>query len=326
MAASGTNLGYQWRKDGDNLAGAQQPTLALSGVGPGEVGGYSCAISGDCGAATTRSAALALLADTAITANPQDHALAEGEIAVLSVAAQGDGLTYQWQTSADGGATYGPIPGATGPSYSTPPLGIGDDGRHYRCVVGGTCGAAVSEVAMVTVLRAQEIALYPGWNLVSLSVIPVDTVAEAVLSDIAGGYSLVYAWRQGAWAIHDPASPAASDIVSLDNTSGFWVLANAPITLRVLGRVPAETAVPLGAGWSLSGFPSSTARPLPGALCEANAGPGIQIVYGYAAGEQPAWRHHEYAAAAWSNTLEEMIPGRGYWILSAQANEWRVTY
>lgn len=46
VAASGTGLLYQWRKDGSNIAGAMSPTLTLSNVVRSTGGAYSVVVSG----------------------------------------------------------------------------------------------------------------------------------------------------------------------------------------------------------------------------------------------------------------------------------------
>jgi len=242
------------------------------------------------------------------------------------VSAEGTSLAYQWETSTDSGVTFTGIPGATSAAYSSPPLGIVDDSRQYRCVVSGSCGVAASTAATITVLRAQQIPLQTGWNAISLNVSPPDTAIEAVLGGIAGHYSAVYAWQQGAWHIYDPAAPVSSDLQTLDLGSGYWVLATAPVTLQVAGRVFMETSVPLAEGWTLVGFPSGDAMSLPEAFAPDGPCPGASLVYSYAAGPQPTWSHYDLAADPWASTMTEMIPGQAYWVRTSQACAWRVAY
>ncbi len=334
VSASGESLTYQWQRDlgagylsladGNGLSGATSPQLTLTAATPQDAGTYRCLITSGCGTLTSQEASLAILPAPLLTAHPQDQTVEEGASARLLVATEGEGLTYQWEASTDGGTTFVPIPGAAGNTYDTPILGLGADGQQYRCVVSSACGTSTSDPAVVSVLRAQEIPLQPGWNLVSLTVAPPDPAIEAVLTSIAGGYSLVYAWQQGSWRVYDPAAPPASDLDALDNTVGFWVLASQSALLRPLGRVPAETTIPLAAGWTLAAYPAGASGSLADSLCAATGGTGL--VYAYAAGDAPLWRHYDCGAAAWSNTLDALLPGRGYWILSAQDGEWRVVY
>jgi len=65
VAGSGT-LSYQWRKNGANLtntsriSGADSATLRITSVEPGDVAGYSCLASAECGSALSNTATLAL--------------------------------------------------------------------------------------------------------------------------------------------------------------------------------------------------------------------------------------------------------------------------
>ncbi len=54
-------------------------------------------------------------------------------------------LSYQWQS---GGAD---IPGATSPSYTTPPVALADNGTSFRCVVTNPNGTATSAAALLVV-------------------------------------------------------------------------------------------------------------------------------------------------------------------------------
>lgn len=76
-----------------------------------------------------------------IVSQPQDASVSEGESAVFSVAVTGGGtITYQWQQSADGGATWTDIPGATGETYTAETVTTAMDGRLFHCVVSGEDG------------------------------------------------------------------------------------------------------------------------------------------------------------------------------------------
>jgi hypothetical protein len=188
--------------------------------------------------------------------------------------------------------------------------------------VQGACGSATSAPAEATVLRVQEIPLEADWQIVSLNVVPLDLATDALFAGVAERVVSVYAWRAGAWRLYSPATPAASDLAALVPGEGFWVYASAPATLRVAGRVPAETGVPLGAGWTLAGFPAGAPRTLPEAL--GDVGAATDLLYGY--GPAGAWRHHDPAAPSWASTLESLVPGRGYWIRTAQNTTWTVSY
>ena len=88
-----------------------------------------------------------------ITNQPASQTVNSGSSASFSVAATGPTLlSYQWQTSTNGGASFTNLIGVTNTSYITPALVLGDSGKQYRAVVSGLCGTpAISAAATVTV-------------------------------------------------------------------------------------------------------------------------------------------------------------------------------
>jgi glucose/arabinose dehydrogenase len=80
-----------------------------------------------------------------IGSEPEDQLVSVGYPATFTVEASGnDPLTYQWMHN---GAT---IPGATAPTYTTPPLGLSNDGDEYHVTVTNGFGQATSRHAVVT--------------------------------------------------------------------------------------------------------------------------------------------------------------------------------
>lgn len=53
VAATGTDLSYQWKKDNVNISGAIASTLSLTNVGTADGGSYSCVVTGTCGTVTS---------------------------------------------------------------------------------------------------------------------------------------------------------------------------------------------------------------------------------------------------------------------------------
>lgn len=67
VSATGSNLTYQWKKDGNNVnnggnvSGATTNTLTITSVATANQGDYSCEVSGDCGLITSNTATLSVI-------------------------------------------------------------------------------------------------------------------------------------------------------------------------------------------------------------------------------------------------------------------------
>lgn len=122
-----------------------------------------------------------------ITEDPKDQEAREGQTATFRVQARGAApLRYQWEKRGE------PIPDATEPSYTTPPVTLADDGTEFRCIVSNEVGTATSESARLTVLEETGIQL-------SVTATPTSgtaplTVAFDVTATMTRGRILRYEW------------------------------------------------------------------------------------------------------------------------------------
>jgi hypothetical protein len=81
-----------------------------------------------------------------IATQPANQTVTAGHTATFSVAASGTApLSYQWQKNGTN------IPGATGPSYTTPATTLSDNGSTYKVTVTNAAGSATSNAATLTV-------------------------------------------------------------------------------------------------------------------------------------------------------------------------------
>ncbi len=152
VAAEGASLRYQWRKAGQNISGATQPTYVIPSVTSASSGNYDVVVSGTCNpSATSRSVKVGVTAPTSITTQPAGATTEEGKSFTLTVAASGTALAYQWKK--DGA----PISGATKGTYTIASAALSDAGT-YVCEVSGGCGKATSNEAVVVVTPATSVA------------------------------------------------------------------------------------------------------------------------------------------------------------------------
>ena len=92
---------------------------------------------------------------TNITTQPSDTCVKAGDTAALSVAANGEKLTYKWQYSADNTAwsdCNGENADKAKYSFEMTETSVG----YYRCIVSGSYGSATSDSAQVSLASEQE--------------------------------------------------------------------------------------------------------------------------------------------------------------------------
>jgi len=181
-------------------------------------------------------------------------------------------------------------------------------------------GGPVTSAAEAAPASGEGVPLLPGWNLISLPRPPDSVDPAAVFSSIAGSYTIVHSYDAcdaEPWRTWDPAAPGASDLTSVDHRAGLWVRATAAATLAVSGTEPAETSIHLCQGWNLIGYPLAQPRPVLAAL--SSIASKFRRVFGWdPADPVDPWEVFDVAVPAWANDLEQMQPGRGYWIYATE--------
>ncbi len=146
VSATGTNLTYQWRKDGEDIPGATSSSYTISSVSSSDVGNYDCVVSNDCGSVTSNTATLSIGSGITITQQPQDVYARYSSDVTFSVVAEGNGLTYQWYHNGVAMVDGGDISGALTPDLHITNVGTNDAGDYY-CEITGDCGSINSDVA-----------------------------------------------------------------------------------------------------------------------------------------------------------------------------------
>lgn len=144
LKADGAGLKYQWRRGGQNIAGATADSIVVT-VDAGTIGRYDCTVSGSCNpSVTSASVNLTTAVATAITKQPTGLTVQSGSPFTLSVSAAGSTLNYQWSRNGT------PISAATSAEYTVSAAAPADAG-DYTCMVTGGCGTVTSEKAAVVV-------------------------------------------------------------------------------------------------------------------------------------------------------------------------------
>ncbi len=236
LANGSASLGYQWRKDGVEIDGANTDTLSLNSLTATDSGNYDVVISNLCGSQTSAAAQLTV-GGTVVTTQPANFVACDGESAAFTVVASGDALTYQWRQ--DGAV----IDGATNALLEIASA-TGADAGNYDVVIGSACGSATSDVATLT------------FNVpVSMTSNPSDAVAcegDTVLLEATatGSGTLSYQWRKDGVEIAGATSSSYStteagtyDVIVAGACNSSVTSSAATVTLNF---APAITQDPAG--------------------------------------------------------------------------------
>ncbi|MBR4396035.1 MAG: hypothetical protein IKT01_06590 [Eubacteriaceae bacterium] len=199
VAAEGNGLSYQWQycKPGKTKwynstmfgATSDEVLVPLSETRNGQK--YRCIVSDISGKKVISGAAAAYVESHARILNqPKSNEADVGEIVLLSIIAQGEGLSYQWQyMKANGTKWYNS--GMDGATWDTlvVPLIEGRNGQKYRCIVTDSYG--ICDISDIAVLKLR--------NNINVTKQPSDVNADrnttVTFTVEAEGDSLSYQWE-----------------------------------------------------------------------------------------------------------------------------------
>jgi len=144
VSATGEALTYAWKRNGTNVANATGTQLTLANITSAKSGSYEAIVTSACGFVVSVPAQVKVDVDVAITEQPADKTLVEGQMLILSVRAEGLGIVYTWLHNGQ------VVTGATGANLRIPYAAMTDAGE-YSVVLTGKCGTDTSRVASVIV-------------------------------------------------------------------------------------------------------------------------------------------------------------------------------
>ena len=221
VAATGTDLLYQWYVGvflgWSPISGA---TASSVDVSPAATSNYKVTVHNSCGTVDSSSVLVTVTQPCtapAITTQPHSTTIVDGDTALLSVAATGSDLRYQWYEG-DSGDLSRPIAGATLASYRAQPRTT----THYWVRVSNGCGHADSNTAVVTVTPA----CVPPTIVAAPPPVAIDAGQSASLTVTASGTTLSYQWYEGFGG--DQSHPiagatSATVVVTPAVTTTYWV-------------------------------------------------------------------------------------------------------
>jgi uncharacterized protein YkwD len=160
-----------------------------------------------------------------------------------------------------------------------------------------------------------------GWNLVSFPYTVSDSNLDQLLGSISGKYDAVQNYnssdRSDRWKHHSTQKPSSiNDLQDLDNKMGFYIHVTDydGAELVIDGQAPSSPqSISLRKGWNLVGYPSETARLRDDALNNLDFGIEIDAILS-----------QDNVTKAYMNIgeLDEMEPGKGYWVHATSNCQW----
>lgn len=180
VVAAGTNLTYQWLKNGSTIGGATGTTYTVNSAQAGDAATYTVVItSGE--ASESASAKLFVGSNTGpgftISTQPVSRTVTAGASATFSVTVSGTAaVSYQWYKN------DAPIPGANAATYTIAQTALTDSG-NFRVRVTSSAGTVDSDPVTLTV-NAPPITS----RLSNLSILTtLDTGGDFTMGYVVGG-------------------------------------------------------------------------------------------------------------------------------------------
>jgi PKD repeat protein len=256
--ATGTNLQYQWYKDGAMIPGANGSSLVLAGATVADEGSYYCEVSNSCVPQTSETAVLSMNDPTVIVSQPVDDIVCEGDNANMTVSVTGSGLSYSWTHNGTPIDDLGAYSGTKTASLIINNLDLSHAGV-YVCEISGSCGNVNSDPATLTVNEDISISSQPV-NQTACPGTNVQFIVEAT------GTNLTYRWQHNGVDIPLGANPTA-------NTSTLLIpLASAADEgiYRCRLTVDCGTSFSTAASLTMTELVSIVSQPVNQQICEGN--------------------------------------------------------
>ncbi|WP_370723627.1 hypothetical protein [Fibrella aquatica] len=151
VTASGTITGYQWQRNGVDIAGATAATYTIAAIQSGNAGTYRVALTGaaTCGNERLTSAGATLVVNVPIliTAPLVSQTICEGSPVTFAPSATGTITGYRWYRN-------GQLLNTTDPTYTLTAT-LANQNDTYRVELIGPCGTVSSTEATLAVIRIE---------------------------------------------------------------------------------------------------------------------------------------------------------------------------
>lgn len=167
--------------------------------------------------------------------------------------------------------------------------------------------------------QSTKLSLGEGLNLISLPLQPDNLNISNVLSTINGLYKSVWTINRitGKYSAFFPDNPALSDLLKMEDGSGYWVNMNTEATLNIVGTEPSKK-ISLESGWNLVSFNSLSVMSITDALAAIND----KYTSVWSWNNSTKKFEGYFANNPGLSDLFRMEPGKGYFIFTTQKTDW----
>ncbi len=125
----------------------------------------------------------------------------------------------------------------------------------------GNMSPVRSVFAILAKIDPSSLAITEGWNLLGLSLAPLNGTTQALFSELKDDLHSIWTWEDAAWAVLLPnksleemqsyiQAKGFSELSEIQGGQGFWVHAQSNCTLEVNGTDPQNTQT-YASGWHL---------------------------------------------------------------------------
>lgn len=150
VSAKGSDLKFQWRKNGNNIPDATDSILTINNVSTTDLGTYDVVVSGACPPQQfSETVIIKIIKAPEITLQPTDATVSEGGDIDFTVTAKGENLKYQWMKDGKD------LQGKTTADLHLKNVQKSDAGK-YSCKVSNDCGTITSNEATLIVNDASS--------------------------------------------------------------------------------------------------------------------------------------------------------------------------
>ena len=252
-----------------------------------------------------------------ITMQPADVSVPVGSVLAFSVAAQGEGLTYQWQWSGANGQWFASGLSTANTAVLNVPATADRHNQHYRCVITDVNGnRAISGSGTLTIIEGAEPAVLITGNPASQTQRLGTTFVFFVA---ARGEGLTYQWQ---WQGADAGDWWGNSGLSTANTAALNVPATADrhgqnyrcVVTDANGNTVASAAAKLHIG-EKTGAEADIMLSIPGVAYKTHFAEYLA--------DQVAYRLAQPAEHAFAPQKMEILPGRN--VLQTNADELTAT-